>query len=92
MLIQKKEVNSKIYLLLSLCSPPSQGHYFLISIFPQSFRSAVADHESFDHEFFLNTNNPNNTNIFCTRISLISRICLCFAWLTDVHFCASLQI
>ena len=39
----KKEVNSKIYLLLSLCSPPSQSHYFLIPIFPQSFRSTVAD-------------------------------------------------
>ena len=43
MLIQKEEVNSHIYLLLSLCSPPSQGHYFLIPIFPQSFRSTVAD-------------------------------------------------
>ena len=43
MLIQKKEVNSHIYLLLSLCSPPSQSHYFLIPIFPQSFRSTVAD-------------------------------------------------
>ena len=52
----KKEVNSNIHLLLSHCSPPSQGHYFLIPIFPQSFRSAVAYHGSFDHEFFLNTN------------------------------------
>ena len=41
--IQKKEVNSHIYLLLNHCSPRSQCHYFLIPIFPQSFRSAVAD-------------------------------------------------
>ena len=31
-----------VYLLLDY-SPPSQSHYFLIPIFPQSFRSAVAD-------------------------------------------------
>ena len=45
--------------------------------------------------FFLNTNNTNNTNNFLhmellergrTRISQISRICQCFAWLTDIFF------